>query len=83
MSICHFSGFKFGELSLKDKTVIANMAEVELSTLHTTMGEYIRNEFGLWTGNKDLMISCCFLAKRDKIREYEASSIILENFGKG
>jgi len=70
------------ELSLKDKTVIANMAEVELSTLHATTGEYIRNEFGLWAGNKDLMTSCCFLAKKDKISEDEASSIIIRELWK-
>jgi hypothetical protein len=70
------------ELSLKDKTVIANMAEVELSTLHTTIGEYIRNEFGLWSGNKDLLTSCCFLAKRDKVSEDDASSIIIRELWK-
>jgi hypothetical protein len=70
------------ELSLKDKTMIANMAEVELSVLHTTVGEYIRNEFGLWAGNEDLMISCCFIAKRDKVSEDDASSIIIRELWK-
>jgi hypothetical protein len=65
------------ELSFKDKTTIANMAELELSVLHKTTGEYIRNEFGLWSGNKDLMTSCCFFAKRDKVSGDEASSIII------
>ena len=65
------------EISLKDKTTIANIAEVELSVLHTSIGEYIRNEFGLWSGNEDLMTSCCFIVKRDKIHEDEASSIII------
>jgi len=72
----------FGELSLKEKTMIANMAEVELSTLHTTLGENIRNEFGLWAGNEDLMISCCFIAKRDKVSEEDASSIIIKELWK-
>jgi hypothetical protein len=58
------------------------MAEVELSTFHTTLEEYIRNEFGLWTDNKDLMASCCFIAKRDKIHEDEASSIIIRELWK-
>jgi hypothetical protein len=71
-----------GELSLKDKTTIANMAEVELSTLYTTIGEYVREEFGLWTGNEDLMTSCCFLVKRDKVSENEASSIIIKELWK-
>jgi hypothetical protein len=70
------------ELSFKDKTTIANMAEVELSVLHTTVGEYIRNEYGLWSGNKDLMTSCCFFAKRDKVSEDDASSIIIRELWK-
>jgi hypothetical protein len=69
-------------LSLKDKTTIANMAEVELSVLHTTLGEYIRNEFGLWSGNEDLLISCCFMVKRDKVSQDEASSIIIRELWK-
>jgi hypothetical protein len=54
------------ELSFKDKSTIANMVEVELSGLHNTTGEYIRNEFGLWSGNKDLMTSCCFYPNDQK-----------------
>lgn len=70
------------ELSLKDKTTIANMAEVELSDLHMNIGEYIRNEFGSWSGNKDLMTSCRFFAKRDNISEEEASAIIIRELWK-
>jgi hypothetical protein len=70
------------EMSLKDKTVIANMAEIELSVLHTTLGEYIRNEYGLWKDNKDLLTSCCFIAKRNKASENEASSIIIKELWK-
>ena len=58
------------------------MAEIELSDLHTTIGEYIRNEFGLWAGNNDLMTSCCFFAKREKVSEDEASSIIIRELWK-
>jgi hypothetical protein len=39
------------ELSLKDKTTIANMAEDELTTLQFTLGTYIGREFGVWSGN--------------------------------
>jgi Circularly permutated YpsA SLOG family/Domain of unknown function (DUF6794) len=75
-------GRLISELSLKDKTMIANMAKVELNTLHTTLGEYIRNEFGLWSGNKGLSISCCFIAKREKVSEDDASSIIIRELWK-
>ncbi len=70
------------ELSFKDKTTIANMAEVELSVLHTTIGEYIRNELGLWSGNSDLLTSCGFFAKREKVSEDDASSIIIRELWK-
>jgi hypothetical protein len=66
------------ELSLKDRTTLGNLTEDELSLLHINLGEYIRNEFGLWSGNEDLMISCCTIAKMDKIHEDTASTIIIE-----
>ena len=65
------------DMSLKDRIIVANMAEIELSLLHANLGEYIRNEFGLWSGNQDLMASCCFFAKKEKVQEDEASSIII------
>ena len=66
------------ELSLKDRTTLGNLAEDELINLHINLGEYIRNEFGLWSGNDDLMSSCCTIAKTDKIHEDTASTIIIE-----
>jgi len=65
------------ELSLKDKTTIANMAEAELSTLHLNLGEYIRNDFGLWSGNPDLIKSCCRIAGSVNVHQDQASSIII------
>ncbi len=47
-----------GELPLKDKTTIANMAENDLITLQFTLGTYIGREFGIWSGNRQLMESC-------------------------
>jgi len=66
------------ELSLKDKTTISNLSEEELINLHICLGEYIHNEFGLWSGNDDLMASCCAIAKTDKVHEETASTIIIE-----
>ena len=45
------------ELSLRDKANIANMTENELGTLQFTLGSYISNEFGIYTGNRDLRFS--------------------------
>jgi hypothetical protein len=46
------------ELSLKDKTTIASMAEDELITLQFTLGSNIGKEFGVWSGNRQLLESC-------------------------
>jgi hypothetical protein len=70
------------ELSLKDKITIANMAEIELGTLHLNLGEYIRNEFGLWSGNEDLIKSCCRLAGSANVHQDEASSVIIRELWK-
>jgi hypothetical protein len=51
-----------GELPLKDKTKIANMTENELMTLEFTLGSYIDNEFGIYTGNRDLRFSSKLLS---------------------
>ena len=71
-----------GELSLKDRTILGNLAEDELINLHINLGEYIRKEFGLWSGNKDLMASCCGIAMTDKIHEDTASTIIIKELWK-
>ena len=47
-----------GELPLKDKTTIANMAEDDLTTLQFSLGDYIGREFGIWSGNRQLLDSC-------------------------
>ena len=33
---------------------------------------------GLWSGNDDLMTSCCFIAGKDSVDQDEASSIIIK-----
>ena len=45
------------ELSLKDKSKIVNMTESELLALEFTLGTYIDNEFGIYTGNRHLIFS--------------------------
>ena len=50
------------ELSLKDKTKIANINENDLGTLQFTLKSYISSEFGIFTGNVDLRISSKLLS---------------------
>jgi len=68
-------------LPLKDKTLIAKMSEDELTGLHPSLGAYIRERFGLWSGNKLLMQSCR-LQSGKRISEDEASAVIIRDLWK-
>jgi len=46
------------DLPLKDKNTIAKMSEKDLMTHQFTLGSYIGSEFGVWTGNAELLYSC-------------------------
>ena len=45
-------------LPLKDRVLIANMTYAELGGLNLTLGSYIRDNFGIWPGNMDLLAAC-------------------------
>ncbi len=47
------------KLSEKDKQAIRNIHEEGLSSLHLSLGNHIRNEFGLWGKNEELLKACC------------------------
>ena len=64
-------------LSLKDKVTIANMSADEIGDLNQTLGNYVRNAFGLWSGNEHLMWSCTREAGRRIVQEEDASAVIL------
>ncbi len=69
-------------LPLKDKTSIANMTEDELDALHFTLGQYIRNNFGLWDKNSELMKSCKKVSEKILLGQDEASGIIIKELWK-
>ena len=46
------------DMSLKDRAIMANMTEDELTNLNFTLGSYIRNAFGIWSGNEKLLEAC-------------------------
>jgi hypothetical protein len=65
------------KLPLKDKTMIARMTEDELTYLHTTLGQHIRNRFGLSSQNRSLMQSCR-LQSGQNLNEDECSEFIVK-----
>ena len=64
------------ELPLEDKGNIKDMQEDDLNGLHISLGAYIRNEFGLWSENNELMESCCSVSGADELH-VDASAVII------
>ena len=65
-------------LPLKDKATIANMPQEELYSFHNTLGQYIRNNFGLWDEDSELMKSCRKNEGSIMLDPNEATSIIIK-----
>ncbi|UCD78544.1 MAG: putative molybdenum carrier protein [Desulfobacterales bacterium] len=66
------------EMSLKDKTTVANMLEEELPNLYITLGGYIINKFGLLSGNTKLMASCRSEVNGKLRNEEDAAAVIIK-----
>lgn len=46
------------EMSEEDRETLKNTPEKDLIMYHFSLGMWIRNEFGLWQGNDELLKSC-------------------------
>ncbi len=66
------------QLTLKDKSKIARMAERDLKKLEHTLGRYIGDNFGIWDGNDALIKSCSFTLGKGSIKEEEVISLIIK-----
>lgn len=69
-------------LALKDRVTIANMTAAELIGLQLSLGMYIRNKFGLWAGNEELMQACRFKSGKNELHVNDASIIIIKEMWK-
>jgi hypothetical protein len=65
------------DMSLKDRTTLANMAEDELANLNYTLGSYIRNAFGIWSGNEHLLEACRTASGDPALPRKEAATVII------
>jgi hypothetical protein len=65
------------KLQLKDSIKIANMTESDLIYLHLTLGNYIRNAFGLCASNYPLIQSCEKIPGKAEFHEEDAPYVIL------
>lgn len=67
------------DLSLKDRIEVAYMGEEAVAGLKDTLAEYIREQFGLRSGNQALLDACRRMAGRADLSEEEASALIIRN----
>ncbi len=65
------------ELPLRYTAKIAKMNGRDLSTLHATIGPHIREAYGLWAGNNDLMESCRIWGGQKEFHIDTASAMII------
>jgi hypothetical protein len=69
-------------MPLKDKTVLASMDEADLFQLHFSMGVFIRNQFGLWSGNEELLNDCRKVSGEASLHPDDAASMIIKELWK-
>jgi hypothetical protein len=69
-------------LQLKDRTRIANMRSEELDRLMTGLGDYIKQNFGLYSDNTALLQSCAELGGLSRPLPDEACAVILRGLWK-
>jgi hypothetical protein len=66
------------KLSLRDKTMIANIPKDNVTDLYHSLEEYMQNEVSLWLTNESLLKSCCSIAGDKNLSEYGASLVIIK-----
>jgi CheY-like chemotaxis protein len=64
-------------LPLKDRTLMANMQADELDRLRSGLGEFIKQNFGLYAGNEALLESCADRGTLLRPIPEEACAVIL------
>ena len=70
------------DIPMKDMSALANLQEKDLSLLHSSVGVYIRRQFGLMSGNRALMESCGSISGHDELSGHQASDVIIHELWK-
>ncbi|MFO7555011.1 MAG: putative molybdenum carrier protein [Desulfobacterales bacterium] len=66
------------KLSLRDKTMIANIPKDNLTDLYHSLENDIQKEVGLWLTSESLLESCRSITGDTHLNEYDASLIIMQ-----
>jgi len=66
------------KLSLRDKTMIANIPKDNVIDLYHSLEEYMQNEVSFWLTNESLLTSCRSISGDKHLSEYGASLVIVK-----
>jgi hypothetical protein len=66
------------KLSLRDATLVANMEGDDLTTLENNLGVYVGSEFGIWSGNWELLESCKLISDDPHLHPDFAPDVIID-----
>jgi len=66
------------KLSLREKTMIANIPEENLKNLYHALEVNIQSEFRLWLANDELLESCRVVSGQNDINENDAALVIIK-----
>jgi hypothetical protein len=66
------------KLSLRDKTMIANIPRDNVMDLYNSLEEYMQKEVSSWLTNKSLLKSCRSISGDKQLSEYGASLVIVK-----
>ena len=71
------------DISLRDKVTMAHLSEDQLdSSVYLAMAKTIRMEFGLYTGNAELLNSCCSYLGREYDTYEDPAMVIMKELWK-
>ena len=73
----------YHDISLRDKVIMAQLSENELdSSVYLAMAKTIRKEFGLYSGNTDLLNSCSSYLGREYDTYEDPAMVIMKELWK-
>ncbi len=66
------------EMTLKDRSILANMSKSQLHLLHSGLGLFIEDRLEEWSVNPALMESCEKYAKKEALSKSDAAGVVLD-----
>jgi len=70
------------DMNLRDRSMLANLSEEDLNTLHFTLGMYIEKQMEVWSVNESLESSCRQACREEGMDESNPAAVIITKIWK-